>query len=235
VWRPVRGKNSQKYSLVVYLHKNILGHRLLRICGQAAIPPPPPPPPPPPWNNVWGWGTRWVEGRVSAPPGPPGPPGAPVSEYRASMHAHVNVRGGYLHMNAERILEYECEERSITHVNARERQSTVTGACVCVYTCTCMRACTHGGTHARVRKHVHHARVRACVCVHHARVRACVCVRACACMTHTHPSLAPHTHTSHAHTHSSHTPLSRTPHTHPSHALLTRTPHTHPAGRAGRN
>ena len=27
-------------------------------------------------------------------------------------------------MNAERILEYECEERSITHVNARERQCT---------------------------------------------------------------------------------------------------------------
>jgi hypothetical protein len=104
-------KILKKYSLVVYLHRNILGHRLLRICGQAAIPPPPPPP----WNffnNVsvpaaateapqgWGWGTRWVEGRVIAPPGPPGPPGAPVS--------CVNAR------------ERECERRILAYERAEE-------------------------------------------------------------------------------------------------------------------
>ena len=95
VWRPVRGTNSQKYSLVLN-HRNILGHRLLRICGQAAIPPPPPPPPPlhPVYSapapaaaaeapQGWGWGTRWVNYRFTAPPGPPGPPGAPVSYINA--------------------------------------------------------------------------------------------------------------------------------------------------------
>jgi hypothetical protein len=77
-------------------------------CGDefvAAIPPPPPPPPayraPAPAAEP----TRWVQGRIAAPPGPPGPPGEPVScvcpyaqEECAHMRACVPAAGTRMHV-----------------------------------------------------------------------------------------------------------------------------------------